>query len=95
VRKSGLVFFLITSLSFSIALIPDSDVKSSVTAGWSYLYGEEEGANLESNPIVEKFEAGPPLSKWNIKFIGVPEDGLHILNQQFPLKLRRIGSHQI
>ena len=73
-RKSGLAFFLITSLSFSIALIPDSDVKSSVTAGWSYLYGEEEGANLESYPIVEKFEAGPPLSKWNIEFIGVPED---------------------
>ena len=71
------ILALIFSLAFSLLTpvsAPALSFKSIPATKWGHLYGSGKNANLNTWPRAESVEVGPPRSKWNIEYIGVPED---------------------
>ena len=71
------IFALIFSLAFSLLTpvsAPALSFKSIPATKWGHLYGSGKSANLNPQPSAESVEVGAPRSKWNIEYIGVPED---------------------
>ncbi|MFZ9725392.1 MAG: fibronectin type III domain-containing protein, partial [Candidatus Nanopelagicaceae bacterium] len=79
-KQRALVFrilALIFSLAFSLLTpvsAPALSFKSIPATKWGHLYASGKITNITAQPRAESVEVGPPRSKWNIEFIGVPED---------------------
>lgn len=71
------ILTLILSLTFSLLTpvsAPALGFKTIPATKWGHLYGSGKSANLNPQPSAESVEVGAPRSKWNIEYIGVPED---------------------
>jgi len=71
------ILALIFSLTFSLLTpvsAPALSFKSIPATKWGHLYASGKITNITAQPRAESVEVGPPRSKWNIEFIGVPED---------------------
>ena len=71
------ILALIFSLAFSLLTpvsAPALSFKSIPATKWGHLYASGKNTNLNTWPRAESVEVGPPRSKWNIEYIGVPED---------------------
>ncbi len=65
--------------AFSLTLItpitaPALTFKSIPATQWGYIYGSGKSANLTTTPQSPRVEIGKALSKWNLEYIGVPDD---------------------
>ena len=68
---------LIFSLAFSLLTpvsAPALSFKTIPATKWAHLYGSGKSANLNAQPRAESVEVGAPRSKWDIEYIGVPEN---------------------
>jgi len=70
---------LVVTFSLSLSLLtpvsaPALGFKTIPATKWGHLFGSGENTNLNSSPRAQRAEVGPPRSKWNIKYVGVPED---------------------
>ena len=71
------ILALIFSLAFSLLTpvsAPALSFKSIPATKWGHLYASGKITNLNTPPRAESIELGAPRSKWNIEYIGVPED---------------------
>jgi len=71
------ILALILSLTFSLlspVSAPALGFKTIPATKWGHLYASGKNTNLNTQPRAESIEVGAPRSKWNIEYIGVPED---------------------
>ncbi|NDE27162.1 MAG: fibronectin, partial [Actinobacteria bacterium] len=66
---SALFLTLITPIS-----APALTFKSIPATQWGYLYGSGKSANLTTTPQSPRVEIGKALSKWNLEYVGVPDE---------------------
>lgn len=73
IRILALIFSLVFSLLTPVSA-PALSFKSIPATKWGHLYASGKNTNITAQPRAESVEVGPPRSKWNIEFVGVPED---------------------
>ena len=73
IRILALIFSLALSLLTPVSA-PALSFKSIPATKWGHLYGSGKITNITAQPRAESVEVGAPRSKWNIEYIGVPED---------------------
>jgi hypothetical protein len=71
----NLVIVILLTCSFLTPVsAPALDFETIPATKWGHLYASGKNINLNTWPRAESIEVGAPRSKWNIEYIGVPED---------------------
>ena len=72
-RAVFLIFAFSLTLTTPISA-PALTFKSIPATQWGYIYGSGNSAKLTTRPQSPRVEIGKALSKWNLEYIGVPDD---------------------